>query len=372
MKLVNTLKQHLGQPEVTPSSYVRWRHIELASSITGRYKIYLDTRYWIMFRDVVIGRRTDENLVALLDRIRNAVESDRAICPVSQDSFAEIFMQSDPDTLSATIRLVDQLSGAVCLRDIFTRMDAELWHFLTRHKSGNDAALDRNQLIWTKCGYVLGYVAPQYKYFTREQSDAIEKAFFDQMWNASFADILQYLGCRPEWKPIPDSADKYNQGKFANANAFSSFKQLFMIELAGILDFLKDSLSEIMFQIYLSEAGAGADPNAKPDPAIGEAAANLIYNIYNLDKMEEQLPTLSTYVTLHAAFRWQKNRRYKANDFADLRHAVMALPCCDMFLTEKPLCHLIHERHHGLAERFVCKTYAEPDLAIASLIEANV
>jgi hypothetical protein len=57
-----------------------------------------------MFRDVVMGRRTDENLVTLLDRIRNAVESERAICPISQDSFAEIFMQSDLDTLSATIQ----------------------------------------------------------------------------------------------------------------------------------------------------------------------------------------------------------------------------------------------------------------------------
>jgi len=372
MKLVNTLQQHLGQPEVAPSSYVRWRHIELASSIAGRYKIYLDTRYWIMFRDVVIGRRTDENLVALLDRIRNAVESERAICPISQDSFAEIFMQSDPDTLSATIRLVDELSGAVCLSDLFTRIDAELWHFLAQHKRRNDAANDRSQLIWTKCGYVLGYVAPQSKSFTREQSDAIEKAFFDQMWNANFADIFQHLGCRPEWKPIPDSADKYNQGKFANANEFSSFKQLFMIELAGILSLLKDSLAEIMFQIHLSEAGEGADPNAKPDPAIGQTAANLIYNLFKLDKMEDELPTLSTYVTLHAAFRWQRNRRYKANDLADLRHAVMALPYCDMFLTEKPLCHLIHEKHLGLAERFVCKTHAEPDLAIVSLIEADV
>jgi hypothetical protein len=116
-----------------------------------------------MFRDVVIGRRTDENLVALLDRIRNAVESKRAICPISQDSFAEIFMQSDPDTLSATIRLVDELSGAVCLSDLFTRINAEPWHFLAQHKRRNDAANNKNQLIWTKCGYVLGYVAPQSK-----------------------------------------------------------------------------------------------------------------------------------------------------------------------------------------------------------------
>jgi hypothetical protein len=48
-------------------------------------------------------------------------------------------------------------------------------------------------MIWTKCGYLLGYVAPQSKLFTREQSDAIEKAFFDQMWNVNFADIFQHL-----------------------------------------------------------------------------------------------------------------------------------------------------------------------------------
>ena len=372
VEITNTLQQHLNQPDISPAKYVRSRHLELAESIADRHKIYLDTRYWLLFRDVVLGRRTDESLIALLDYVRNAVQSGRAICPVSQDSFSEVFVQNDPETLASTTELMDELSGGVCQTEFFTRLDAELYHFMVQKTKGYAAVHDRDQLMWTKCGYVLGYVSPQNDAFTMEQSDAIEKAFFDQVWTATFNDMFAHLGCCPDWKVDPSSVDDMNVGKFAHNGEFNSFKQLFMIELAGALDLLQNSLSEIMFQMYLTEFGDKADPNAKPDPATGKMAANLVYHAFRLNKLNDELPTLRTHVTLHAALRWHKNRKYKPNDLTDLRHAAMALPYCDTFLTEGPLCHLIHEKHLGLTDRFKCQTFADPELALQHVREMGV
>lgn len=372
MENIDTLHQHLKQPDITLAKYVRARHLELAVSITDRHKIYLDTRYWLLFRDVVLGRRTDESLIALLDQIRNAVQSERAICPVSQDSFSEVFVQNDPVTLASTIKLMDELSGAVCQTEFFSRLDAELWHFMVQKTKGDAAVCDLDQLMWTRCGYVLGYVSPRNDAFTKEQSDAIEKAFFDQMWVATFSDIFEHLGCCPNWKVDQNSVNEMNVGKFAHNDDFNSFEQLFMIELAGFLDLSRDSLARIIHRMYLTEFGDKADPNAKPDPAVGKMAANFVYQAFRLNKLDDELPTLRTYVTLHAALRWRKNQKYKPNDLADLRHVAMALPYCDTFLTERPLCHLIHEKHLGLTDRFKCQTFADPKLALKYLRDIGV
>lgn len=372
MKIVNTLQRHLTQGDIAPAQYVRSCQIALAQSIADRHKIYLDTRYWILFRDVILGRRTDKPLVDLLDQIRKAVRSNRAICPISQDSFAEIFVQNDPATLATTVELVDELSGGICLTEYFTRLNTELYHFMVQKTQGNDAVHDLDQLVWTKCGYVLGYVAPKNDQMPFDYSNAIEKAFFDQMWAATFSDILDHLGNCPDWKIDPTSVDQMNAGKFANDDGFNSFKQLFMIELAGTLDVLQQSLAKIMYAMYLSAFADKADPNVCPDPAAGKMAANVIYHAFRLNKLNNELPTLRTDVTLHAALRWDKKRKYKPNDLADIRHAAMALPYCGTFLTEGPLCSLVHEKHLNLTDLFSCRTFSDPGLALKHLRELGV
>lgn len=367
LKDVNTFTDHLEQANVAPHKYVRAQHIYLAESLYNFVKIYFDTKYWLLFRDVVLGRNQDKTLTALLSLIRDAVRSGKAICPVSQDSFSESFVQTDPRTLQATVQLMDELSKGICLTEFNTRINAELWHFMVEKVIGRDSVYDKNMLMWTKCGYVLGYIRPESEQFTQEQSDAIEKAVFDQIWEATFSDIFDGIGCCPDWKINPSAIDTMNEGKFSNSDDFNSFKQLFMIELAGGLDLLKEPLSQIMFQMYLSEFGDKADPNCKPELEAGRQAANIIYHAFRLNKITDELPTLRTHVILHAALRWDKQRKYKPNDLSDLRHAAMALPYCDVFLTEKPLCHLIHEKHLDLTERFTCKSFADADAALDHL-----
>ncbi|MEM6505080.1 MAG: hypothetical protein AAF711_06410 [Planctomycetota bacterium] len=351
-------------PDIAPHKYVRARHIHLAESLTDKVKIYLDTKYWILFRDVTLGREQDQSLVDLLRVIRDAVLSGQVICPISQDSFSECFVQDDAATLKATVQLMDQLSLGICLTEFNTRINAELWHFMIEKAKGKDAVIERRMLMWTKAGYVLGYVEPESEIFSKDQSNAVKKAIFDQLWEATFLDIFDGIGSCPDWKVKPNAIDSMNEGKFASNGDFSSFKELFMIELAGGLELLQEPLSEILFQMYLSEYGKNTDPNCKPEPEAGKQAANIIYHAFRLNKISDELPTLRTHIALHAALRWDRQRKYKPNDLYDLRHAAMALPYCDVFLTEKPLCHLIHEKHSGITDQLPCKSFSDANVAL--------
>jgi len=372
MKNILTINQHLQEPEIPPSKYIRFHHLKLGEKISNRKKIYLDTKYWLLFRDVISGNRDEKSLVTLFEHIRKAVKSGRAICPVSQDSFTEIFVQKDPTTLELTVRLLDELSLSVCHVDHFTRINTEIHHFFLQHLKGKEAVYELDRLLWTKCGYVLGYQAPRNNSFSREESDAMEKAFFDKMWTVTFADIFERLGCCPNWKVKSESVDDLNLGKFTHSGEIKTFKQLFLIEMAGALDTMKETLSRIFFQMYLNENENNVESIVNPDLEAGEIVANFLYNAFRLNKIDNELPTLTTQVTLHAAFRWNKGRKYKSNDLADIHHAVMALPYCDMFLTERSLCHLIHEKHLGLTKRFKCQTFSDPELALKYLKELDL
>jgi hypothetical protein len=96
------------------------------------------------------------------------------------------------------------------------------------------------------------------------------------------------------------------------------------------------------------------------DASSGQILANMIYHAFRLNKVAHQFPSLRIGAGLHAALRWDKTRRYKPNDLFDFRHAIAALPYCDLFFTETALHHLIQDRNLKFDEYFKCKTAHKP------------
>jgi len=367
VKDVNTLRYHLNHADVSATNYIRAKHVELADAIADRHKIYLDTCYWSHFRDVARGWPTAPALVSLLVAIRDAVAAKRAICPLSQESFSEVFTHSDPKTLEATVTLIDELSESSCLTEFMQRMNTEAYHFMIQKTKGDGSVYNLDQLMWTKCGYVLGAVAPHVQDLPEELAVAMHKAFFDQMWATTLGDMFARLGCRPDWRHETDVVKHMNEDKLRYENDFNSFKQVFLIELRGILDTLEPTFAHIMAQMDLKETGKLlSDSDREIGPAVRRMVGK-IYDAFRLNKIRDELPTLRVHATLHAALRWDRNRKYKVNDLADLRHAAMALPYCDLFLTEGPLCHLVNASQSRLNEYFTCRTISDASEALEHL-----
>jgi len=96
---------------------------------------------------------------------------------------------------------------------------------------------------------------------------------------------------------------------------------------------------------YLFEQ-SGGDIKTVTDTQRDDCALLLIAQINAaLEKydLSQQLPTLHVMATLFANVQWDRNRKYKDNDFADFGHAAAALAYCDGFATERSLGALVKQ-----------------------------
>jgi hypothetical protein len=79
------------------------------------------------------------------------------------------------------------------------------------------------------------------------------------------------------------------------------------------------------------------------------------------------LPTMNVLATIHAAVRWNRRQRLKANDFLDFQHATAALGYCEAFLTERSLASLITASHTRLDQMYECKVMSSVEAAVEYL-----
>jgi hypothetical protein len=313
MKFISTITHHLQTPGATVEQYARSKRIALAHEIRGAQKIYLDTKFWILLRDARLGRPDSNDVGKLLQILETLVLRRKVLCPLSVDTFAEIFKQSDPSTLRATVQLIDDLSMGISILELGERVDLEVSHFIREKTKGSGAVYALDDLVWTKTAYVLGFVTPIPHGLPNKKSMAIQKAFVDQMWIITLTDMLDHMGTiAPQDSKAwfsEDTTEKLNQGKLSHMHEYSSFKQLFLNELAGLLDVHKPMLADLMRHIYESDTGKIATWDEVEMADSGRLVVNLIYHAFRLNKIKSEMPSFRAYAGLHAAMRWDAKRK---------------------------------------------------------------
>lgn len=225
----------------------------------------------------------------------------------------------------------------------------ELLHFVQKTLFSEVSCHSPEVFVWTKLAYVLGFTAPHDTQFSPEEELVIQKAFLDQMWEVSLADMIDTMGIKAirEMPRMPDISEHLNVGKLAHASENDSFETVFLSEVAGILDTLKPDFGEMFAYLYES-LGGGA---TKKEISISDGPqqfANLIYHGFRLKRFSSELPSIRIPATIQAAIRWEPNRKYKPTDTHDIRHAEVAVPYFDTFLTEHSLRHLLTRTDLGL------------------------
>jgi len=371
MKFINTYQHHLQNPGISVEQYVQRKQIKLAQETRCAKKIYLDTKFWLLLRDARLGRPATVDVHNLLGMLETLVLQKKALCPLSVDIFAEVFKQSDPSTLRATVRLIDDLSMGVSIIELVQRLKLEVFHFIRETTKGQGAVHALDDLVWTKTPYVMGFVTPVNSNLNLEIDTAIQKGFIDQMWLVTLTDWLDQLGNdvgegRKGWFS-GDIAEQLNEGKFSHTHEYLSFKQLFLNELAGILDLHKPMFAELWAHIYESDTGKTITSEEAAQADAGRVMANAIYNAFRLDKIKAEFASFRVSAGLHAAVRWDPKRKYKTNDLHDIHHAVAAIPYCDFFLTEHSLRHLVGDKNLALSSFFKCKTISDASEAVSAL-----
>jgi len=357
MRFVDTFEKHRREHDKSLDSYIKERRLSLGQTISNKHKVYLDTNYWLLLRNLRLGRSCDPMIAKLAELLNDGVTSAKLICPISSDVFLEIVKQTDPETLNCTVGLIDTLSQGITVLSPEERRRIELLHWLRRHGAGEESCHEPTVFVWTKLAYVLGLTTPTHMPFSPGEELTIQKAFFDQMWEISLSDMIKTIGIAAIHEMrMPDISSKLNAGKFAHADEVKSFQDVFLAEIAGILDTLKPEFREILAYLYGKLTGRTVPEEELAASDASRQFANLIYHGFRLNRFSTELPSLRIPATLHAAVRTDRSRRYKATDMHDFGHATAALPYFDTFLTDdRSLRHLLTRKDLRLDRLYDCK-----------------
>lgn len=369
MEHVDTLDKHFSEPHKSLESYANERRLILGEQLRNCKKIYLDTKYWILLRNSSLGIGSDPFIRNLLESLENGVSSGDLICPIGADTFVEILKQTDEMTLLKSVSLIDHLSQGVAILFHEDRFRLEILNFVYKNLFGESSYYPPEVSVWTKLAYILGLYTPGNTFFKQEEELAMQKSFLDQMWQISLADMVNVIGItnlltRPL---LYKCSDELNRNKKQFGDNCKSFEEVFLSELASLLDYIKPQFSDMLLflsgrfpQLQISKEDADA-------PQSAQLFANLIYHAFRLKRLSNELPFLRIQASLHTAIWMDTARRYKPTDMHDIFHATAALPYFDVFLTERSLKHLLTRTDMGLDRLYHCCVVAKPTEATTEI-----
>ena len=342
--------RHKGNGAISYKAYVQQKRLALMRSLVGKSPIYLDLKFWI---DLLGARDATSGVFSeLLELLRRGVRLGRLFCPISESVLHEVQKQSDPITRQATAELIDELSLGVSLMSLEELVSAEMAHLiLTKTGLGTISPADR--FAFSKIGAVAAYAGPPEFPESPMKRRMIQKAYFDMIWNMSLANLLDTLGDQSSKpKPWAKLASDLNATNKENAAEITSFDALYADEARGALDGLQGAALRVVDEIV--QEATGRSPSRRPeDEAVASRLwAGILSAALVNGQARDLLPTLHVHASLHAMVRWDKNRKFKPNDFYDFHHAAGALGHCEVFFTEGPLRSLITAGPCKLAQTF--------------------
>lgn len=351
--------------------YVRAKQIALARDIAMRRKVFLDTRFWIIARNVVQDEGASAEERQLLHLLRSGVANGQLICPVSDSIIIEVLDQTPSTTRrTATARVIDELSLGVSLVEGEMRAATEIAHFF--HLAlGEHQLSELQELVWTKVGHALGYRHPVVEGLDAASELLMQQEVFDLQWDMSLADIVEKVGIEPlprkdrdEFERDAANVDEQNR---AHQSAMKSYQQTYRDEIAGAADIRCDLAAGVIAD---QTQRAGHQPPTKGSPEWAAAARwcrNLLVAAFDKPDTKCHLMNMHIHASMHAALRWNRGTKFKANHMLDFEHASGALAYCDAFFTEGFMAKIANDHHTKLSDLNGCQTTSSVSEAIAIL-----
>lgn len=363
------LSEHRKHPDVSLREHVASKMAALSTQVLRRRRVYLDTRYWLVLRDVAMGRSRRASDVALLAALRRLVRSGAIVCPLGDGSLVEVLRQSDETTRLATARLIDELSLGVTIQNAQDRLTTEVIHFMLLAQTPGAKMVPPLEGVWLKAAYALGVLHPAAVAFNDSEQLALAKGFFDLMWELTLEDLLTDTPTLPAaiHREFRETAADLTKAAFAHANEIHDWKGLYCDEVAGFFEGYADQLQTAFVQLYERQHPQGRTPTAQELAADRQLLVNAFTNLVRLGKIGNALPRAQIEAGVHAVIRWHRTRPFTAQDFLDIHHATAALPYCNLFLTEKFLGTALTSPPLKLASQFGVEVVWRLDEALPSL-----
>jgi len=347
----------MANPDISIEKHIGQRSADLAKSLEGRTAIYLDFRFWVLLRDVRAGIRTEQNERELADLLARLVSTARIFCPISDTTFSELMKIGNDARRHATAAVIDELSAGVALLPEQDRVADELERIVANAFRPGVKVLPR---VWTRLAYILGHTYPSQTPFPPDNELAIQKAFFDHMWDQPLGSVVAHLGL-PDFDVktrMNEVAGRLNTSNRDHRSTIKSFEAVLSAEMEGAADLAQSTLAQIMAALSRFEADALPSEEGKR-MGIGLLRAVL------LGEHRGRLPSLHVKASLHALFRWEyKDKIISGNDLFDFGHTAAALGYCDAFFTEAGITRSVTHQRIKLDELYRCFVTNDVDAAM--------
>ncbi len=308
LKSESTIDFHRNNPEQTLENYYKYLRLELSGNVINKKVIYLDTKFWVLLRDAILFPDKDLQVTELLKISEFLNENNKCIFPISEDVFIEVLKQTDINTLIATVTLIDKLSNGISLINFDERVMLEVMNFWA--ETTGKPVHDTKELVWTKFSYILGFNTCSLSSLNKAENLILQKSFVDEMWNKSLLQILEDMKGAEFLRKFLNFTfgNNLNEGKLKHQHEASSFQQMFLNEVGGIVDVYKEDLAKMMVLIIERENKITfSDEEIKSHHSeTMRLMKNTIYNLFRLNKVGSAMPTMQISAALYASVRWDK------------------------------------------------------------------
>jgi len=310
--------------------------IELGEIVLKRHRIYLDTKYWIFMRDASLGKATTVQ-TNIYKKLKDLIKKEFTICPLSPHIFEELMNIGDKEKRLNMARVMDELSQQICFISPLNIAGQELLTFVRncQAKVEGKPLFNPAKYVFTKVAFVTGELYPTVEGIPDEQINDIRIQSFDNLSKFTLIEMLKTIKSDFPQRNSENLIAQLNKGKDDNQD-WKSFHEVFMHEIAGILDIAKEEIEKLCIYLYANDGGSVTPEDVQQTECV-RLLSNLIYQAFDQNKINEELPYFHINASLHAFIRYNKRQRFKKDTLIDFSHAAWALPYCDVFFTERRL-----------------------------------
>ena len=256
------------------------------------------------------------------------------------------------------------MSLGITLQPQPERVETEMSYLF--HQLGEKGDLwPLENLVWSKISYIFGQIHPHNTAFGAVTELAIQKAFFDYMWEIPLSEIERHIGGKQQ--PLMDSeklAKSINAASMEHESEIRSFEGAYKIEMKGTIGLYMPTARDVLEGMYYKATGNYPIRTEEEKRQHELELLNFFNTLIEKKKLSKILRTLHIHAMCHATYRQDKNRRLKPNDFFDFHHASSAVGYCDVFLTEKTLNSLLRQKNLNLNKDFSCHVISDIDEAL--------
>lgn len=365
------IKRHLKSPEVSVVDHYRLLKQQVAETVRGRHRLYLDTRYWVFIRDAALGRAKKPEHEAILRGLKEKVISGVAICPLSDVAVMEMTAQTDDVTRAATAELWDELSLGVALQTEPERVHTEFEQFL-RYPRAEDVPRPLSDLVWTRPCFVFGEAFPSLDGLPEEAQVAFQKAALDDMWAISFREMGTESAAELAMsEKFQRTAEGINATMRQFQHEIPTFNKAFLAEISGALDGARDMLTGAVLQQYVQQGNSLEGVTKEQVQHMHGAMRAALTNAFRFrrDVMAKRLPTVYLHAMAHAAIRSDLKRKFNGNFLRDIHHGSAGVGYHHAVFTERPLTVLLTAGNMAVDRTFACKVVSD-ERDVLSYLEA--